>query len=351
MIAVALTLESVAMRILSRLVLAAVALAGSLAVGLAGCYSDEAAPGSGTSAGESSAPSASPPADSPSLPTASPTSGTPATPPTAKVADTLCVRADQSLVRQTLAAPAVAIRPTAPPAEIGLPSFDVCELALTTNPSGPVLRMGISVLPATQSDLAAARKVYQDTRGKLEPAKPAAVGAGGFGTSRFVVFLLDGRLLKVSGPPATVGKYVALGREAARQAPGLPPAPPLITREECERGTSQAAAVMGAPAMARRDGKPAAGQLTCGWISTTATLSASARTVPDAAKVMESVRKLPTSESVPLGDDGFFDTRTRAIILRVGTDKIVDLVPLPAGQADKNAMIAFALAMSSVYTR
>ena len=44
---------------------------------------------------------------------------------------------------------------------------------------------------------------------KGEPAKPAVVGEGGFGTSTFVVFLLQGRLYKLSGPPATLAKYVA----------------------------------------------------------------------------------------------------------------------------------------------
>lgn len=345
MIAVALRLQSVAMRTPPRTVLAAVALAGSLTAGLAGCYSDEAAPE--PTPGASNTPTASPT----NSPTASGTPETPSEPPTAKVADTLCVRADQTLVRRTLAAPVVAIRPKAPPAEIGLPTFDVCELALSNKPGGPVLRMGVSALPATRADLVAAQKSYQATGGKVEPAKPARVGQGGFGTSRFVVFLFDGKLLKVSGPPATLAKYVVLGQEAARQAPGLPPAPAAIAREECERGSSEAAAVLGAPALIRRDGETATAQVVCGWIAGTTVLSSSVRTVPDATKVMAAVGKLPTSESVPLGDDGFFNTATRAIVLRVGTDRIVDLVPLPAGKADKNAMIAFALAISSLYTR
>jgi hypothetical protein len=45
------------------------------------------------------------------------------------------------------------------------------------------------------------------------------------------------------------------------------------------------------------------------------------------------------------------DTASGRGILRVGTDKIVDLVPLPAGRADKDDMVAFALSMASVYTR
>ena len=319
----------------------AAALLGVLA--LAGC---------GTSSNET-APNV-PPLVSVSTPAQSPTptpSETPSGSPSSQVADTLCIRADQTLVRTTLAAQVVQIQPKAVPAEIGLPTYDVCELSLSTNPSGPVLRMGVSVLPATKAELTATRKSYDATRGKLEASKPAAVGQGGFGTSRFVVFLLDGKLLKVSGPPATLAKYVVLAQEAARQVPGLPVPPSLITRDDCERGTSEAAAVMGAPAMVRRDGETATGDVVCGWITATGVLSSSARTVSDAVKVIEAASKAPTSESVPLGDEGFINTATGAVTLRVGSDKIVDLVPLPAGKATKEAMIAFALAVSPLYTR
>ena len=131
---------------------------------------------------------------------------------------------DQSLVQSTLAVPVVQIQPKAIPAEFGLPTYDVCQLGLSTSPNGPVLRVGVSVLPATKATLAATQKAYAATKG--EKAKPVVVGEGGYGTSTFVVFLLDGRLYKVSGPPATLAKYVALGQEVVRQAPGLPEAQP-----------------------------------------------------------------------------------------------------------------------------
>jgi hypothetical protein len=136
-----------------------------------------------------------------------------------------------------------------------------------------------------------------------------------------------------------------------RQAPGLAEAAPLITREECERGTSAAAKVMGAPAMVRRDSETDTGDLVCGWITSTRVLYSTVRRVPDAQKLIEPVRKAPTSMSVPLGDEGYVDTATGRGIIRVGTDKIIDLVPLPAGKADPDDMVAFALAMSGLYTR
>lgn len=283
-------------------------------------------------------------------PTQTPTETPSSTPPVSKVADTLCSRVDQNLVQSTLAVPVVQIQPKAPPAEFGLPvTYDVCQLGLSTSPSGPVLRIGVSVLPATPATLAAARKAYDATKG--EPAKPVTLGEGGFATSRFALFLLDGKLLKVSGPTATVGKYAVLGQDVVQQAAGLPEAQPLITRPDCERGSSRADKVLGAPAAIRRDGETEVGDLVCGWITTNGLLYTSVRRVTDAEKVIAPVRKAPTSESVPLGDEGYVDTASGRGIIRVGTDKIVDLVPLPAGTADKDDMVAFALSMASVYTR
>jgi hypothetical protein len=255
---------------------------------------------------------------------------------------------DQTLVQTTLGVPVVEIQPKQVPADFGLPTYDVCQLRLSTSPSGPVLRMGISVLPATKTELAAAQKAYAAT--KAEPAKPVTLGEGGFGTSRFVVFLLSGRLVKVSGPAATLAKYVVLGQEAIRQAPGLSDAAPLITRDECERGTSAAAKVMGAPALIRRDSETAVGDPVCGWITATGVLYTTARRVPDAEAAMAPIRKAPTSQPVPLGDEGYVDTATGRGTLRVGTDKLVDLVPLGIPHPDSDTMVAFALAISGLYT-
>jgi hypothetical protein len=256
---------------------------------------------------------------------------------------------DQTLVQNALRVPVVKIQPKQVPAEFGFPTYDVCQLGLSTSPSGPVLRVGTSVFPAAPADLAAARKAYDATKG--EPAKPVTLGQGGFGTSRFVVFLLDGKLLKVSGPPATLAMYVVLGHEAAQQAEGLPEPSPLITRQECERGTKAAATVMGVDAAVRRDSATDAGDIVCGWITKTRVLYSTVRRVADAEAVIAPIRKATTSLSVPLGDEGYVDTATGRGTIRVGTDKIIDLVPLPAGTADKDTMVAFALAMSGLYTR
>jgi hypothetical protein len=256
---------------------------------------------------------------------------------------------DQALVQATLAVPVVRIQPKAVPAEIGLPSFDICQLALSAKSTGPVLRLGASVLPATRAELTAAQQAYAAT--KAEPARAIAVGQGGYGTSKFAVFLLGTHLYKVEGPAATPTKYVVLAQEAARQAAGLPEAAPLITRPECERGTDAAAKVMGTSAMARRDSETDAGDLVCGWITTSAVLYTTARRVPDAAAAMATVRKAPTSQSVPLGDEGYVDTATGRGTIRVGTDKIADLVPLPGNKVKTDDMVKFALAISPLYTR
>jgi hypothetical protein len=273
----------------------------------------------------------------------------PSTPPTAKVAETLCVRMDQPLVQSTLGVPVVTLQTKSPPADFGLPTYDVCQFGLSTSPNGPLLRVGVSVLPATKATLTGAQKIYAASKG--EPAKPAVVGEGGFGTSTFVVFLLSGRLYKVSGPPATLAKYVVLGQEVVRQAPGLPEAQPLIARPDCERGSSAAEKVMGAPAMVRRDGQTALGDLVCGWVNPNSVLSTSVRRTPNAEALMQPIRKAATSQSIPLGDEAYVDTATGRTTIRVGADKLVDLVPLPARAIDPDTMTAFALAMSPLYTR
>lgn len=311
-----------------------------VAVLLAGC----------SGPGNENAPNVPPLVSVPTTETPTPTpTPTPSGPATSKVADTLCTRVNETLVQTTLGVPVVRIQPKQIPADFGLPTYDVCQLGLSASPSGPVLRMGTSVLPATKTELAAAQKAYAAT--KAEPAKPVALGDGGFGTSRFVVFLLAGRLVKVSGPPATLAKYVVLGQEAVRQAPGLPAAAPLIVRDQCERGTTKAAKVMGAPAMIRRDSETAVGDLVCGWITATSVLYTTARRVLDAEALMVPIRKAATSQSVPLGDEGYVDTVTGRGTIRVGTDKIVDLVPIGIPHPDSDQMVAFALSISGLYTR
>jgi hypothetical protein len=254
-----------------------------------------------------------------------------------------------ALVQTTLAVPVANIQPKAPPAEFDIPTYDVCQFALSTSPNGLVLRVGVSVLPATKATLAATQKAY--AAHPREPALPAKVGQGGYGTSTFLVFLFGGKLYKLSGPQTTLAKYVALGQEVVRQAPGLPEAERLITRPECERGSAAAEKVMGAPAMVRRDGLTLVGDVVCGWVTSTSVLSTSVRREPDAKALMAPIRKFATSQSIPLGDEGYVDTATGRTTIRVGDDKIVDFVPLPARAINPDLMTQFALAMSPLYTR
>ncbi|MGW6197094.1 hypothetical protein ACWF0M_13190 [Kribbella sp. NPDC055110] len=284
-------------------------------------------------------------------PTSETPSATPSVTPseTSKVADTVCVRMDATLVQTALAVPVANIQPKAPPAEIDIPTYDVCQFTLSTSPNGPVLRVGVSVLPATPATLAATQKAYNAH--PREPALPAKIGQGGYGTSTFLVFLLGGKLYKLSGPKATLAKYVALGQEVVRQAPGQPDADRLITRSDCDRATAAAEKVLGAPAMARRDGETLAGDLVCGWVTSTSALSTSVRREADAKALMAPIRKAATSQSIPLGDEGYVDTATGRTTIRVGDDKIVDLVPLPARKLNPDLMTQFALAIAPRYTR
>ncbi|MEU4193101.1 hypothetical protein AB0E69_14470 [Kribbella sp. NPDC026611] len=318
-----------------------VVVAGLAFAALAGCGGP----------GQEDAPSA-PPLVSVSTPSASDTpspSETPSGPASSKVADTLCVRMDQQLVQSTLAVPVVTIQPKTLPADFGFPTYDVCELALSMSATGPVLRVETSVLPATAATLAAARQAYVATKG--EKALPAAIGQGGFGTSTFVVFLLNGKLYRLAGPKATPAKYVVLGQEVVRQTPGLPDAELKITRPDCDHGTSAAAKVMGAPAVVRRDGQTLIGDPVCGWANPASVLYTTVRRTPNAKALMAPLAKASTSQSIPLGDEGYIDTATGRTTIRVGDDKLIDLVPLPARALNPDLMTQFALAMSPLYTR
>ncbi|WP_371406694.1 hypothetical protein OHA10_14335 [Kribbella sp. NBC_00662] len=300
--------------------------------------------------GQEDAPSAPPLVSVSQTPSETPSetpSATPSSP--SKVADTLCVRMDASLVQSTLGVKVANIQPETPPVDFGIPTYDVCQLTLSTAANGPVLNVETSVLLATKATLAAAQKAYAAT--KKEPAKPAALGEGGYGTSTFVVFLLKGRLYKITGPKATLAKYLVIGQDVIQQVPGLPDPELLITRPDCERGSSAAEKVMGSPAMARRDGETLLGDPVCGWVTTTSVLYTSVRRTTQAAALMAPIRKAATSQPIPLGDEGYVDTATGRTTIRVGDDKLVDLVPLPARPINPDLMTQFALAMSSLYTR
>ncbi|MFF1817380.1 hypothetical protein ACFVWG_08795 [Kribbella sp. NPDC058245] len=301
--------------------------------------------------GQETAPSVPPLVSVPTMPTETPSATPSSTPSSSKVAETLCVRMSQTLVQATLGVPVVHIEPRTLPADFGVPAtYDVCQLGLSTEANGPVLRVGVSVQPATAATLAAAQKAN-----KGEPAKPVTVGAGsfgkapGFGTSAFVVFLLDGRLYKVSGPKATLAKYVVLAEEVVRQVPGLPAPEESITRPDCDRGSSAAAKVLGAPVLNRRDGQTDLGDLVCGWVAANGALSTSVRRTAKAVALMTAIRKTPTAQALPLGDEGYVDTATGRTTIRIGEDKLVDFVPLPARAINPDTMTQFALAMVSQY--
>lgn len=297
--------------------------------------------------GQETAPSVPPLVSVSSLDTPSATpSDTPSPTASATPAVTVCQKLNQELVRTTLAVPAVDIQTKAVPTDFGIPTYDVCQLTLSNVPNGPVLSVETSVLPATAATLAATRKAY-----KGEPAKPAVVGEGGYGASTFVVFLLGGRLYKVAGPKATLAKYVVLAQEVARQAEAVPAADPVVTLPECDRGSSAAEKVLGARPTARRDSKSASGDPICGWLTATSVLTTSVRHTPQAKALIAPLGKAATSQSIPFGDEGYVDTATGRTTIRVGDDKLVDFVPLPARPVDPDVMTQFALAMASVYTR
>ncbi len=266
------------------------------------------------------------------------------------IADTLCSRADQAALTRILKARRLTMRSDVTPL-FGVPTYDACAFTVTPVSGKPyTLRIGASVLPTGPADLATARRTYDVTRGRSERSRAAAVGQGGYGTSRFVVFLGSGRLVLISGP-ASFAQNLAVAREMAKQTSGLPAAPTEVTLRECERAGAAAAKVLGAPPTIRRDRVNESGDTECGWAIATGTISSTATTVRNAVQVFEVNGRKPGAEPVPLGDDGLYDPSTHAVQIRIGTDKVATFAPVPAGQAAKNDVIAFALRLSGLYTR
>jgi hypothetical protein len=265
------------------------------------------------------------------------------------VVQTVCDRLDPGLVRTTFGTPLAQSGPEVPPVEFGIPTYDVCRFTLKTGRNGLALRVGVSVLPATTSTLAASRKA--DAANPRQPIATAAIGRGGYGTSQYLVFLQGERMIKLTGPIATLAKYVTIGRQVARELAALPPPRKIVTLEQCDRGSWVAEKVMGARAVARRDLDTDAAGPTCGWITATSTLSSSARFDPAAKAQLQAIGRLPTSRPIPFGAEGYVDTRTGRTTIRVGDKKLVELVPYPARAVNPGLMTDFALAMNGLYAR
>ncbi len=297
----------------------------------------------------------------PTSPTPSPTSSEPSLPSPAKIADTLCVRMDPNAVTRILKVRNTKLSTDPTSTTVDVPTYDVCTLDMTTGtdartkrPIQTPLQVGVSVLPATAADLAAARRAYTTTQGRFDPARTAAVGQGGYGTRRFVVFLSNGRLVKVSsglGTRATYAGYLAVAREVAKHTAGLPVQQPMVALEECERGSASAAKVIGAEPVIRRDRRNEYGDIECGWATRTRAVYSAATRVANARRIFQQNSSLPTAERVPLGDDALYDAESHGIQVRSGETKIAYFTPVPFGTGAKNDMIAFALRLSPLYTR
>jgi hypothetical protein len=279
-------------------------------------------------------------------PSGSPSESASQTPSAAPV-ETLCRRLDLRIVATAFGARTATVRAAAVEPAFGVPTYSECTVDLA-GARKQTVRVGVSVLEATAADLAAARKAYDGSRGKGEAARAVAVGDGGFGTSRFAVFLGTGRLVRISGDPASYNGYLAVARDAAMRVPGMTPPATEVTLPDCERGTAAAAAVLGASPAIRWDHVNAYGDTECGWATRTSAVYTEAVRVANAERLFTSG---PGLESVPLGDDGLYDASTHAVRVRIGPTKVAYFTPVPAVIADKNDVVSFALKLNGLYTR
>lgn len=209
------------------------------------------------------------------------------------------------------------------------PLTDNCTLVNAAQPSHRV-RVAISVLPVDAEQAATIRKADEATFSYYA----AKVTDGGLGTGSWalkpaaaapwLVFRHADRLIRLRMENDGIGTLDELHSIAQALIPlagGLPPAPTVIARPECDRGTAAAEEVLGEKVMARRD-VLAGGYLSCQWGSATRSVSVRAGgTGSDAALTFASIKdagtgKLGGALRVNVGaegwkqDNGFLAFRT-----------------------------------------
>ncbi|WP_432951207.1 hypothetical protein ACQPXM_09170 [Kribbella sp. CA-253562] len=159
------------------------------------------------------------------------------------------------------------------------PIADVCSLTNSTDANNR-FDISVGVLALSAPDIAALRtyenRSLKDLGYAVRPVAatvsqnswsvtPAAVGP-------WIVFFTGGRPVRVAQTSSAQGQQqavTAVARTIAAMPGGIPPAPAIQARPECERGTPAAKKILGGRAVARRDAI-VDGNLRCHWGSTRA---------------------------------------------------------------------------------
>ncbi|TDD68491.1 hypothetical protein E1262_15840 [Jiangella aurantiaca] len=225
---------------------------------------------------------------------------------------------------------------------VGPTSFDSCQITVdhgtTTSPLVPFL-LQVSIDPVTPGEHREmlARFVI-DGLGpstELTGLGDAAhfVGAG------FLQVYDDERVLRVQGGGDE--NAIQLAELVLPRLPDLAPAPELGTEPACDAVTSQAEAVLGAPAETRRD-RQTVDELRCEWSAGREILSATIRGYGDEVGRMWSAER-PGAETIDVGglrDNGVY-MRAGGIYLWMGDQQVgLYLRHRPHVPADDRAALA-----------
>jgi hypothetical protein len=244
------------------------------------------------------------------------------------------------------------------------PIADSCWLTSTTDPKNRY-RIAVGVLPLTKQDIAAFRADAE--RGMKQRRYAAKAVDAGIGENSWSVnpavegpwlfFFNGGRMVRVaqeSYGPGQLAAITAVAKTINSLPGGIPAAPEVVGRPECERATAAAEKVLGGKALARRDAV-VDGKVMCQWGSPRAgAVVLAGGPASEAAtnfSVMKSTSTNPTPEArrVDVGQEGW-QHDSGYLVYRIGKDLFVNIIPsTTAGK--RSAIVALGKAAVPIYDR
>ncbi|ONI75532.1 hypothetical protein BWI15_06700 [Kribbella sp. ALI-6-A] len=245
------------------------------------------------------------------------------------------------------------------------PIADSCWLTSTTDPKNQY-RIAVGVLPLTRQDIADFRRNAERSmkeEGYAAKAVDAGIGENSWSVNPAVlgpwlVFFNGGRMVRVaqeSYGPGQLAAITAVAKTINTLPGGLPAAPKIVGRPECERATAAAEKVLGGKALARRDAV-VYGKVTCQWGSARAGVVVLAGGPASEAATNFSIVKSTSTNPTP--DARRVDVGQEAwqhdggdLVYRIRKDLFVYITSVTLSAKKSAAIVALGKAVIPIYDR